>query len=508
MMSAKLAPAGWALSDLLASVAHPPPVAPLRVTGLALDSRAVRPGDLFLATSGIRSHGLEYAPEAVSRGAVAVVWEPDGRYLDDLLEALRVPAVQVEGLTQLLGRIAARFYAHPSHCLYVVGVTGTDGKTSCSHFIADGLSEPGRPAGLMGTLGYGIYGSLTPGAHTTPDALRIQRELAELRDRGVREVAMEVSSHGMEQGRVNGVQFDVAVFTNLSRDHLDYHGNEAAYGAAKQRLFQLPALGAAVINGDDPFGVTLLGAVSPAVHRVVYGLAPDLLRHPGEEYLLGSDLELNDRGLRLRVRSGKEDLQVQSGLLGGFNAYNLLATLAVLRLAGLDWDDAVARLARIRGVPGRMERFGGGARQPLVVVDYAHTPRALEHALGALRPHCSGELWCVFGAGGDRDQGKRPLMGRAASRLADRLVLTNDNPRHEEPLEILRQIQSGLASGVSPSVIPERSEALAQALAQARPGDVVLVAGKGHEDYQEVGEERRPFSDRDWVRRLLAEGPA
>ena len=484
--------------------------ADIRVTGLATDSRQVRPGDLFLAVAGQQHHGLDHAATAVAAGAVAVLWEPlaERPELADAAATLAVPAMAVPGLRQRLGLIASRYYGAPSRDLFVVGVTGTDGKTSCSHFLAEAFSEPGCPGALLGTLGYGPFGQLKPATHTTPDALVIQRELAELRDAGLRRVAMEVSSHGLHQGRVNGVNFDVAVFTNLSRDHLDYHGDLVAYGKAKRLLFQAPGLQAAVINGGDPFGRELLGQLSSGLRTIAYGLEEELAGLPDVERVSGHDLRLGASGLSLRVRSPWGEGELRAGLLGGFNAGNLLAVLAVLGIAGMHLEEILARLSRIHTVPGRMERFGGGSAQPLVVVDYAHTPRALEQVLLALRGHCEGRLWCVFGAGGDRDRGKRPLMGAVAERLADEVLLTNDNPRSEAPEAILREIQAGMRVPERARVIADRAEAIQQAIAEAEPGDLVLVAGKGHEDYQQIGSARRPFSDRAQVLAALAGGAA
>jgi UDP-N-acetylmuramoyl-L-alanyl-D-glutamate--2,6-diaminopimelate ligase len=510
MMAIRHLQTGYPLTALLEGFAALASLEDIQVTGLATDSRQVRPGDLFLAVSGLQHHGLEHACAAVAAGAVAVAWEPEAGRPDlaDLAEALVVPACAVPELRARLGHIASRFYGAPSRELFVVGVTGTDGKTSCTHFLAEAFAEPGCPGALLGTLGYGPFGRLKPASHTTPDALVVQRELAELRDAGLRRVAMEVSSHGLHQGRVNGVNFDVAVFTNLSRDHLDYHGDLAAYGAAKRLLFQAPGLQAAVINGGDAFGRELLGQLSSGLRTIAYGLEEELADLQGVERVSGHELQLGEHGFSLRVDSPWGQGELRAGLLGGFNAGNLLAVLAVLGIAGMPLEEILARLSRVHTVPGRMERFGGEAGQPLVVVDYAHTPRALEQVLLALRGHCRGTLWCVFGAGGDRDRGKRPLMGAAAERLADRLVLTNDNPRGEAPDAILQEILAGMAHPGDARVIADRAEAIRHAVAQARPGDLVLVAGKGHEDYQQIGDRRLPFSDRAQVLAALAGGAA
>jgi UDP-N-acetylmuramoyl-L-alanyl-D-glutamate--2,6-diaminopimelate ligase len=510
MMAIQHAQTGFPLTALLEGFAALAPLEEILVTGLATDSRQVRPGDLFFAVSGLQHHGLEHARAAVLAGAVAVAWEPRAERpeLADLAAALAVPACAVPDLRACLGAIASRFHGAPSRDLFVVGVTGTDGKTSCTHFLAEAFSEPDCPGALLGTLGYGPFGRLKPATHTTPDALVVQRELAGLRDAGLRRVAMEVSSHGLHQGRVNGVNFDVAVFTNLSRDHLDYHGDLLAYGEAKRLLFQAPDLQAAVINGGDAFGRELLGQLASGLRTIVYGLEEELAGLQGVERVSGHDLRLGEHGLSLRVRSPWGEGELRAGLLGGFNAGNLLAVLAVLGIAGMPLEEILARLSRVHTVPGRMERFGGGEAQPLVVVDYAHTPRALEQVLLALRGHCRGTLWCVFGAGGDRDRGKRPLMGAVAERLADQVVLTSDNPRSEAPEAILQEIQAGMARPEAVRVLSDRAAAIRHAVGQAGPGDLVLVAGKGHEAYQLVGSERLPFSDRAQVLAALAGGAA
>lgn len=484
------------LSVLLAGVARGVPDVP--VAALALDSRAVTAGSVFCAVRGHAGHGLDHVHEAVARGAVAVLWEPPAD-----APRLAVPAIAIDGLGRQVSQLASRFYGIPSHALAVLGVTGTDGKTSCTHFLAQALSEPGRPAGLLGTLGYGLWGGpYETASHTTPDAIDVQRRLAGFVEAGLRHVAMEVSSHALDQGRVEGVHYACAILTHLSRDHLDYHGTAAAYAAAKTRLFAELDIGAAVLNLDDAFGRSLCAVTRAPVHG--YGL--DVLDTAGLcGWVQGSEPVCDAGGLRLSVHTHLGAAELASTLLGRFNAQNLLACLAALLALGLPLDEAVGRLARSRTVPGRMERFGGGADRPLAVVDYAHTPNALQSVLTALRAHTAGRLICVFGCGGDRDAGKRPLMGAAAERLADRVLLTSDNPRSEDPLAILADIRAGCAQPGRVHIEADRAVAIRLALESARPGDVVLIAGKGHEDYQIVGSERRAFSDRAEVAALLGE---
>lgn len=482
------------LGELLAGFAQVTTLwAHLPVEGLASDSRNVKPGDLFFAVRGGQRHGLDFLATVKAAGAVAVVWEPpwEGALpVDPSLPLLAVPE-----LRQKMGLIASRFYGEPSRRLQIIGITGTDGKTSCAHFLAQALSDAASgPCGILGTLGVGVHGQTEPSLHTTPDPLAVQHWLADLVAKGRRYAVMEASSHALDQGRVNGIAFAAAVLTQLSRDHLDYHGTLDAYAAAKRRLFFDCQPGWAVLNLDDAFGRAIAAERGGSSQTIAYGLGA----RPAQlaRFVWGEDLELSPAGLRLRVRSSWGDGVLQAGLLGRFNAHNLLATLATL--LALEWPlaEALARLAQTATAPGRMERLGGGPGEPLAVIDYAHTPYALEQALTALREHGGGRLWCVFGCGGDRDAGKRPLMGAAAERLADRVIVTDDNPRTEDPDRIVASILAGMQRPEAVAVIRDRRAAILHALAEAEAGDIVLIAGKGHEDYQIVGAERLPFSDR------------
>ncbi|MHB1240286.1 MAG: Mur ligase family protein, partial [Gammaproteobacteria bacterium] len=459
MMAARPHAVHLHLRDLLDGLVQVSDRDDCEVRGLAVDSRGVRAGDVFFACAGRRSHGLAFLKQAIAAGSVAVVYEVrDAHEVRVLRERYavpsgprRVPLVAVPALSRHLGAIADRFFAHPSRDLTVVGITGTNGKTSCSHFLAQSLNGLGGRCEVIGTLGVGAMGHLEPVAHTTPDAVTVHRLLAEMRARGAGAVAMEVSSHGLHQGRVAGVRFDTALFTNLTRDHLDYHGDMRTYGRAKRLLFEAAGLRRAVLNLRDAFGQEILDSLSPEVQATGYYLdagAPE----PGAQHLLpthiplviGSDLQLHRAGISLRVETPSGSGRIDAALLGRFNAENVLATLAVLVSMEVPLDAALARVRALNTVPGRMEAFGAGPGQPLVVVDYAHTPDALEQALVSLRAHCEGELWCVFGCGGERDPGKRPLMGAVAEGLADRLVITNDNPRNESPTDIVINIQQGM----------------------------------------------------------------
>ena len=482
------------LRDLLEGMARVPGVANREVCGLQTDSRRVRPGDLFLALPGMVADGREFIGDAVASGAAAVVYETSDGYA---LRDSPVPAFGVAGLGQKLGFLADRFYGSPTRRLVVVGVTGTNGKTTCTQLLAQALDQPPKRCAVIGTLGSGFPGALNASFHTTPDAVTVQRLMADFVTQGAAHVAMEVSSHALEQGRVNGVLFHIAVFTNLTRDHLDYHGDMTAYGAAKAKLFDRDGLKFVVINHDDDYGQRLLAGVSAPVTSLSYGIEGGDVR--------AREVRPSPEGLWLRIQTPYGKTELCSPLIGRFNVYNLLAVFTTLLALGLNINDAAARLARAQAPAGRVERFGGARGLPLVVVDYAHTPDALEKILTALREHTPGKLWCVFGCGGDRDRGKRPVMGEIAERLSDMIILTDDNPRHESGDAIIGEIAGGMRA--SPRIIRDRRAAIKTALQSATAGDIVLIAGKGHEDYQQVGDERKPYSDREVVRQLM-EGAA
>ena len=496
MMAAQALSPHWTFAELMAGICElPGPAVDLDVQGLCLDSRQVRQGDVYFACAGTRVHGEAFIDQAISRGAQVVLRE-SARMEHAMRDGVMVYGVP--GLRDLVGVIAERFYGSPSQEQFVVGVTGTNGKTSISQFIARGFQEEG-PCGVIGTLGNGLFGDLVPATHTTPDAISLHATLDELRRAGARHVVMEVSSHGLEQGRVSGVSFDVAVFSNLSHEHLDYHGDMRSYGLAKQRLFESAGLKYAVINSDDEFGRQLLKTLPTGVSAVSYGL--NAKRNP---MLLASDLQLDRAGLCMQISGAWGHGELCAPLLGAFNAANLLAALAVLLVSEIDLQDALQRLSRVRPVAGRMESFGGGEGQPLVVVDYAHTPDALHQVLAAVRAHTDGKVHCVFGCGGDRDKAKRPLMAALAEQYADRVVVTDDNPRSERSADIIADIRQGFTSTAAVEIIADRAVAIANAISSAAPADLVLIAGKGHEDYQLVGDQRLPFSDVLAVKRALA----
>lgn len=463
-------------------------------TQLSADSRRIAPGDVFLAFPGDVHDGRHYIPQAVAAGAGAVLWEAEGCRWPLQTD---LPNLAVPGLRGMAAELAALWYGDPSRALWMTGITGTNGKTSVAHWLGQALTATGRPSAILGTLGNGLTGALAPSSHTTPDCVTLQRLLAGYRSAGAVAAVMEVSSHGLDQGRVQGVHFDVAVLTNLSRDHLDYHGDMASYAQAKARLFGWPDLKWAVLNVGDEFGRSLYQRLEGSrVERLGYGL------HGGE--IRAGELALSAQGIRMTVSTPWGHGEIASPLLGEFNAYNLLAVLGGLLAAGIGLDAALAELARLRPVAGRMQTLGLGADAPTVVVDYAHTPDALEKTLKALRPITARRLWCVFGAGGGRDRGKRPLMGGIAAALADAVVVTSDNPRNEDPAEIIADILAGMPPGQT--AIIDRAEAIRHAVRAADAGDVVLIAGKGHEDYQEIHGVRQPFSDLEAARAALREG--
>jgi len=519
----------WALEQLAALN--------VTVTRLATDSRTIKRGDTFIAYPGEKADGRQFIAQAIAQGANAVIWETQHFAWN---EGWQVPNLGVSDLRHKAGWLADAMYGTPSEKLWVVGITGTNGKTSTSHWIAHALNEAGKRCALIGTLGNGFLGDngfaggLQASANTTPDAIRVHGLLADFLHGGAQAVAMEVSSHALSQGRVNGVRFDVAMLTNLSRDHLDYHGDMESYAAAKRKLFDWQQLKYVVLNFDDAYGTGLAeqlqdaavltrcceasGAGEAASHPlpqsagcasnvsrdtdsevIGYGLSDEALQFAerlGLRMVYGNLLEMTGQGLQIDVHSSWGAKQINSVLVGRFNAANLLGALAVLLVSGISLDDAVLSLNKVQPVSGRMQRLGG-SQQPTVIVDYAHTPDALEKVLQALREVTTskgGRLICIFGCGGDRDRGKRPMMGIVAEKLSDFCIVTSDNPRSENPREIIAEIVSGMYEE-NHEIIVDRAAAIQLAISHAKPGDTVLIAGKGHEDYQEIDGVKQPFSD-------------
>ena len=470
--------------------------AELAITGLVQDSRELKPGDAFVAIGGFGTHGLAFAEQVRDAGASVVLYEPPAP------AELPAPAdaIPVTGLRARMGGMADTFHGHPSADMTMVGVTGTNGKTSTVQLLAQAWTLRGQQAGTIGTLGAGLWPKITPTGFTTPLVLRMHALLAELRDEGASAVAMEVSSHALDQGRTDGAHFDVAVFTNLTRDHLDYHGDMARYGESKARLFEWPGLRAAAVNLDDAFGRELFERVRGKVRALGFSS-----RDAAGAMVRAEDIVLDGSGIRFLLHAGAQAHTVTSPLLGRFNVDNLLGVATTLFALGMAPALIAETLSCLTPVDGRMNRLGGEGGLPLVVIDYAHTPDALEQALASLRAHTVGQLRCVFGCGGERDAGKRPQMAAIAERLADQVTVTDDNPRHEDGDAIVADILAGFSDPTRVIVQRDRATAIAQAIASAGADDVVLVAGKGHEPYQDVAGVRHPFDDtlvaRDCLRR-------
>ena len=464
------------------------------ITGLALDSRKVVEGNLFIALSGANQHGLTHVVQAIDKGACAVIFDPSGSSKQLVELGHSIPMIAVADLALKLGDIAARYYGNPSCSMAVIGITGTNGKTSCSQFLSQLLDA----CGIIGTLGWGEWGALSKTLNTTPDALETQRILAELLKDNKKTVAMEVSSHGLEQGRVNGVTFKGAVFTNISRDHLDYHGTMEAYLQAKLTLLNKPGLTFVVVNLDDDYSDKIIAAVPEGI--VLWGISVRGKAVASCECVTADAIVHKVDGIEFDVRWREDCQRVNVPLYGDFNTENILTVLAVMLAMGLSMTEAVKKLPFIKPVTGRMERFGG-AGQPLVFVDYAHTPDALDKVLSSLRKHCSQALWVVFGCGGNRDKGKRPQMGRIAEQWADHVIVTDDNPRFENGLAIVNDILAGCTDPVGQNaygkveVIQNREQAIQNVLLRATEKDCIVIAGKGHEHYQEINGVQTAFSD-------------
>lgn len=509
------------------AIVHQPLADPM-IDTLTLDSRKAQPGCAFVALAGARTHGYAHAAQAIGLGASAILLDPDG------LGPSRIdgPAAQIEipALRAKLGSLAARFYGVLAQQIGVVGVTGTNGKTSIVQLLAQALTRLGAAVGTQGTLGSGLYPALESGERTTPDALATQAFLARMQRAGAQYVAMEVSSHALDQQRVAGTAFKVAVLSNLSRDHLDYHGSMVAYAEAKAKLFDWPDLAAAVINQDDAFGSRLLDQRLLAERLLAERVcAPRLIGYGLDSTceVRASALRYTPQGLQFELHFGREHFAVQSELLGRFNVYNLLAVASSLLALGYATHAIADVIAQLKPIHGRMNRLGGcqqsdhqalinqaptnqalkaqaAKAQALIVVDYAHTPDGLQQALTAVRAHAPGRLTVVFGCGGDRDRGKRPEMGAIAARLADCCIVTDDNPRTEPRQNITDDILAGM-HGHTVLVQHDRAQAIKLAIAQSRPGDVVLIAGKGHETYQEIGTQLLPFDDTQVASQALQE---
>lgn len=486
-MPAEILKPDLTLQQLLAGFVDAPP---MPISGIADDSRQLQAGNVFLAWQGARSHGLEFAAAAIEAGAVAIVWDADTG--DESLAVGDVSFFPVKGLADHLGEIANRWYDWPSRAVKVIGVTGTNGKTTVASIVAQCLQKLGSHCAYIGTLGSEFNGVVNDLGMTTPPCLQLHRQLAMFRNAGASHVALEVSSHALVQGRVDGVQFDAAIFTNLSRDHIDYHGDMRAYGAAKARLFTEYDVRHSIISMDSEYGQELAGQCGSDV--VTVSTRFDRVAN-GRPFVFVRSVVTTLVGSRITINSSWGDGDIEISLPGDFNVANVVEVLALLLSWNIPFADASEVVGQVKAPPGRMQIVAESevGTVPTVFVDYAHTPAALEAALRALRPHAKANIWCVFGCGGDRDRGKRPQMGKIVSRLADRAIVTNDNPRGELPGEIIADVLAGMDDGAL--AIEDRAAAIAQAIHDAEASDIILIAGKGHEDYQIIGDKRLDFSD-------------
>lgn len=506
--------------------------------GIEIDSRKIEPGYVFLAYPGETIDGRDFILEAINNGASAILCQDTApEIVQKKLENLpQIPILIIPDLKTQAGFIAAEFYGYPSRDLTMIGVTGTNGKTSITQFIAQVLTDLGITCGIIGTIGVGLFGNLVPTINTTPDAVTLQRWLFKLKQAGAKAIAMEVSSHGLVQRRTNGIEFNIAVFTNLTHDHLDYHETMQNYGEAKKLLFLQPGLKTAIINADDEFGLQLIRELSGDLDVCAYTAKPKLNTSPTvvpdsviasivceaiQENSSGLPRPIKNKGLAMtEIYADKIKLTIngitanintpwwngalKSQLLGRFNVSNLLAVIGVLGAMKVDLAQALPYITNLKTANGRMHTFGGN-KKPLIVIDYAHTPDALEQVLLTLRECCFGTIWCVFGCGGDRDCKKRAIMGQIAEQYSDYVIITNDNPRTEDPMQIVDDIVQGLSCPWAVEIELDRGAAIAHAIDCANPGDIVLIAGKGHEDYQIIDKEKIHFSDQEVVESILAE---
>ncbi len=479
---------------------------------LVLDSRAVQPGDVFVALKGSQRDGREFIDSAIANGASLVFAESDSIQGSPIKDALikgdlikeewrgDVAVLFLPHLTQKLSHMAAQFYGCPANSLHGFAVTGTNGKTTCSHLYANLRQRLGDRVGVVGTLGYGVYGEpLNETGYTTPDAIYLQKILSELNDHSVDFLSVEASSHSLDQGRLNAVPISSALYTNLSRDHLDYHGDMESYAQSKWQLFDRGELKIAVINWDDDYGRQWLSRLSSQVSTYSYSI------ENAQADVFASEIRYHDQGVNARLTTPWGNTEIQSPLMGAFNLSNLLGVLTVLLAEGVALEKLAPELAAIKPIAGRMQSLPKKAGQPHVVIDFAHTPDGLQHALTALRQHCQGQLWCIFGCGGDRDTGKRPQMAAVSESIADSIVVTNDNPRSEQPEDIAEQIMQGFKKPENVKVLLDRGQAIEWAINQAGENDCLLVAGKGHESYQLIGNQRLDHCDYQICSKVLAQ---
>ena len=485
------------LSNLLEGLISVPPEMDTKVANLTLDSRHIHPHDLFLAVQGTHLDGRQYIAEAISRGANAILVNAETK-TENVTKQAGIPLIPIFELRKNLGLLGARFYQYPAKQLPIMGVTGTNGKTTCTHFIAQILQNRGMKCGVIGTLGSGLYGELQETGLTTPDAITLQKTLHSFFMQNAQAVAMEVSSHSIDQGRINEIIFETAIFTNLTQDHLDYHGDMETYAGVKYKFLNEIPHKHLVINADDSYGQKWIPELS--LQQSVYAYSTEVNLHPikNVEFIYADKIELSFAGIKAHIHSpwGKAELYLP--LIGLFNLSNALAALTALCLHGIPFHEVIEELHDLHPVPGRMQRLVGEG-SPLIVIDYAHTPDALEKALQALRRHTQAKLVCVFGCGGDRDKSKRPLMAKIAEQWADQVIVTSDNPRHENPETIAKEIMQGFVHPEKVWVELDRSKAIEKSIQWASGSDCILIAGKGAERYQHIGDEKFPFEDAEKV---------
>lgn len=475
------------------------------VRSMALNSAAIKKDGLFFAMKGGQRDGRNFIAEAIKNGACAVCVDAT---LDDKIHFEQgVPVIPIKQLKLQIGNLAARFYQEPGKKLKMIGVTGTSGKTSCTHFIAQILQAAHGHCAMIGTLGHGVYGATIETGYTTPDALTLQHLLRTFVDQGIQQVVMEVSSHGIDQGRINAIPFHTGIFTNLSQDHLDYHGDMASYASVKHRFLAEWVTNELIINADDDYGRRWIHEFAPSRSVIAYSLLPPSSLPHSVHGVFAEKIDYNQAGIKALLNTPWGKIECFLPLIGRFNLSNALATLAALCVNNVAFHDAVALLAQLSPVPGRMQ-YVKFKDKPTVVVDYAHKPDALEKVLATLREYTRGKLICVFGCGGDRDKGKRPLMAEIAERLADHVIITNDNPRHEEPSVIVDEICKGLKKSQDVDIVFDRAKAIEKGIQLAAQEDCVLVAGKGAECYQQFGDKKYPFSDLEQVKLLLSNSSA
>lgn len=487
------------LKQLLAGIAEVDPSINAKVKGLENDSRRVSTGDAFIAYKGFAADGRDYIKDVINQGIVAVIYEAIGKDLSQQFQT-DIPFIAIPNLKHEVGKIAARFYHDPSKSMTIIAITGTNGKTSCAQFIAQALGMLNIRCGILGTLGNGFLPNLKKTSLTTLCPIQLQKTLAKLKSQNAKAVVLEASSHALHQGRLEALHIDIAVLTHLSRDHLDYHGDMESYAKAKELLFQHDGLKHAVINLDDEFGQNIIKKYFRNLDIVGYSTTNH--RDSRIRTVLAKNIGVETDGFHVEVQTPWGEGEFNTKLLGTFNINNILAVLSVLCLIGISLNDALKSLTELKTVKGRMETFGN-KNQPLVIVDYAHSPDSLEKALSELKKHCRGKLFCVFGCGGDRDKGKRPMMSATAERYADYIIMTNDNPRTESPDQIIQDMQKGLLNSKATTVELDRSAAIHYAVQQAGIGDVVLIAGKGHETTQTINDQVLPFDDTDEVKQAL-----